>query len=429
MKRWFGWLGVAAMLAACGADSGSAPKTGTVVGQTAMTAATEPGTIAETARAVGQPAGSTAGTTGEAVRLPLVAASAASATSEPRRVAPPYPLTAPSGFEVSVLATGLGAARGMALDRDGRVYVTDIDGGRVLRLAETPDAQGLRAAEVVASKLNQPHGIVFHDDQMYVGETQQIVRFVRNGAGWGSKEIVIPKLPTGGHRTRSMVFGADGKLYVSVGSSCNVCIEQDERRAAIWQYNADGSGGRLFSRGLRNAVGIAVRPGSNEIWVTNNGRDNMGDDVPPDTLNVLKDGEDFGWPRCHAGRIVDPEFGRERGCAGAAKATQEIQAHSAPLGLAFYEGRGFAEPYRTSLFVAFHGSWNRSIATGYKVARMSVDAQGRPGPVEDFVVGWYRNGAAWGRPVDILVAPDGSLLVSDDMGGRIFRIEQTSKTP
>jgi glucose/arabinose dehydrogenase len=223
-----------------------------------------------------------------------------------------------------------------------------------------------------------------------------------------------------------VLFSPDGStLFVSIGSSCNVCEEDDPRRAAIVRYNPDGSGEQVFARGLRNAVGIVFRPGTDELWATNNGRDMLGDDQPPETVNLVHQGDDFGWPRCHAGRIVDPDFGGPDACQGVTPPMVEMQAHSAPLGLAFYTGDQFPQEYQGDLFVAFHGSWNRTVPTGYKVVRIPFD-DGQPGPVQDFAVGWLDGDAAWGRPADLAVSPDGSLYVSDDEGGIIYRIFYTA---
>jgi glucose/arabinose dehydrogenase len=210
-------------------------------------------------------------------------------------------------------------------------------------------------------------------------------------------------------------------LFVSVGSSCNVCDEDDDRRAAIMHYEPDGRNGRVYAKGLRNAVGITIRPGTDELWATNNGRDFLGDDLPPETIYLVQDGEDYGWPRCHSGRIVDPDFGYPNACQGVAVPAVEMQAHSAPLGLEFYSGDQFPQEYHGDLFVAFHGSWNRSQPVGYKIVRIPMQGD-TYGPVEDFAVGWLADGSSWGRPVDIITGPDGSLFVSDDSGGRIYRI-------
>jgi glucose/arabinose dehydrogenase len=277
-----------------------------------------------------------------------------------------------------------------------------------------------------AQGLRNPHGLAFRDGYLYVGAENQVVRYRWQGGqpAQGAPEVIVPNVPTGGHATRTIGFGPDGKLYVAIGSSCNVCAESDERRAAIMQYNADGSGGRVFARGLRNAVGFVWRPGTDEIWATTNGRDNLGDDLPPETINLVRDGNDFGWPYCHNGRIRDPQFGQLGSCDRVTKPSFEMQAHSAPLGLAFYTGNAFPADYNGDLFVGFHGSWNRSNATGYKVVRARFQNGQPTGQVEDFATGWLpaNSNDDWGRPVDVTIGPDGSLYVSDDALGVVYRI-------
>jgi glucose/arabinose dehydrogenase len=280
--------------------------------------------------------------------------------------------------------------------------------------------------EVVAAELSAPSSLAFYKDgSLYVGETRRVLRLSEPDASgaFQNKEIIIPDLPPGGHNTRTVLFSPDwSKLYVSVGSSCNVCAEEDPRRAAILRYNPDGSGEEIFASGLRNAVGITFRPGTNELWATNNGRDMLGDNQPPETIYLVEQGINYGWPYCHAGRIIDPDMGSEAACEGAGKPVVEMQAHSAPLGLGFYTGDQFPETYRGDLFVAFHGSWNRSVPTGYKVVRIPMQ-DGEPGAVEDFAVGWLSHGGtSWGRPVDVITGSDGGLYLSDDSSGRIYRI-------
>jgi glucose/arabinose dehydrogenase len=187
------------------------------------------------------------------------------------------------------------------------------------------------------------------------------------------------------------------------------------------RYNPDGSEERVYAKGLRNAVGITFNPLTGELWATNNGRDFLGDDLPPETVYLVKEGADYGWPGCHSGRIVDPQFGSSSSCEGIEEPEVEMQAHSAPLGLEFYSGDQYPAEYQGDLFVAFHGSWNRSQPVGYKIVRIPMHGE-TIGLVEDFAVGWLVNGASWGRPVDIITAPDGSLLISDDAGGTIYRI-------
>jgi glucose/arabinose dehydrogenase len=245
------------------------------------------------------------------------------------------------------------------------------------------------------------------------------------------RTALVPNLPTDGvHGTKTAVWGADGRLYVAMGSSCNVCNEGDERRAAVSVYSADGSAGRVYAKGLRNAVGLALNPWTGVIWATVNGRDLLGDDTPPEMVVALADGADYGWPRCHAGTVVDPEFGGSQGCAGVTPPVATMQAHMAPLGLAFYQSGPFPAPYANSLYIAFHGSWNRSSKVGYKVMRVPLRDGAVAGPAEDFLTGFLAtaDATAAGRPAGVAVARDGSLLVADDKGGFIYRVAWTGGT-
>ena len=333
----------------------------------------------------------------------------------------------PPDFEIELFAPNLGPVRFMASGPSGTVFVSVPRAGRILAL---PDRDGDGAADttiVFAVGLNLPHGLAFRDGDLYVAETDGVVR-LRDQDGdlrADDRETIIEGLPAdGGHWTRTLGFGPDGKLYVSIGSSCNVCIEEDPRRAAIVQYDPDGTGARIYATGLRNSVGIAWHPETGEMWATDNGRDWLGDDQPPDEINIVGDGGFYGWPYCYGQSIVDPEYGDLDRCAAARSSAVELQAHSAPLGLAFYTGMQFPDVYQGDLFVAYHGSWNRSVPTGYKVVRVRM-VEGTPVEVEDFATGWLREGTAWGRPVDILVWTDGSLLASDDRAGAIYRIRYT----
>jgi glucose/arabinose dehydrogenase len=344
------------------------------------------------------------------------------------RLAQPRELTLPSGFTASVFAAGLAGPRFMALGPDGTLYVTGMAGGVVYAMHD----RGGIADDVRtwASGLRGPHGIAVHDGYLYVGEENRVARFKIGPGGEraGEAQTVVPDLPSGaGHATRTVGFGPDGRLYVAVGSSCNVCLERDERRAAISVYDGDGGAGRVFARGLRNAVGITWRPGTAQMWATNNGRDYLGDDAPPETVYVVHEGMDAGWPRCNPPGTPDPQFGSPTSCQGIDPPAVIAQAHMAPLGLRFYDGKMFPPQLRGDLFVAFHGSWNRSVPVGYKVMRVPFGGGDRPiGPPEDFVTGFLppnsSRGAVWARPVDLLVMPDGAMLITDDDGGAIFRI-------
>jgi glucose/arabinose dehydrogenase len=343
----------------------------------------------------------------------------------PALIAPELPINLPPGFAIGVFAQGLNGPRMLAINPDGQIFVAERDANRIVRL---PDQNGdgvADAIQIVAENLVRPSSLAFYKDgSLYVGETTRILRLSAPDASgvYQQSQVVIDGLPSTGHNTRTLLFSPDWQtLFVSIGSSCNNCIETDPRRAAVLRFHPDGSGGVVFARGLRNAVGITFRPGTNELWATNNGRDYLGDDLPPETINLVQQGDNFGWPRCHAGDIIDPELGNPNSCQGITQPMVKMQAHSAPLGLAFYTGTQFPVQYRGGLFVAFHGSWNRSLPTGYKVVFIPFQ-DGKPGAVQDFATGWLANEADWGRPVDVIAAPDGSLFVSDDSGGNIYRI-------
>jgi glucose/arabinose dehydrogenase len=215
-------------------------------------------------------------------------------------------------------------------------------------------------------------------------------------------------------------------MYVSIGSTCNVCEERNADRATVMRFDADGSNGRVFARGLRNAVGLAVNPATGALWVSQHERDNLRpdhQDLPPEEINILQDGGDYGWPYCHSDRVPNPEFNDAARCAGTVPPALKMQAHSAPMMLAFLDrATNLPVEYRGDALVAFHGSWNRDTPTGAKVVRVRVE-NGRPVGYEDFVTGWQAaDGSRWGRPVGLVVAADGSVLVGDDAGGAIFRV-------
>lgn len=327
-------------------------------------------------------------------------------------------LAVPPGFEMTEFADGLRGVRTLEFGPDGSLYAAISRDGRVVRL----DPVNASEPETVIDGLNRPYGLAFHQGWMYVGERHRVVRY--RGPAYRDSEVVVPDLPTGGsHWTREIAFDAEGRLLVSVGSSCNVCEERDPRRAAVTRYEADGSGQAIIGQGLRNVAGLALHPGTGVMWASQNERDMLGDDLPVEEINLLtRDGEHFGWPFCHGDRIANPEYqDREDFCQTTVRPALGIQAHSAPLGIVFYTGDSFPEEYRGDLFVALHGSWNRSERTGYKVIRVRV-RDGAPVAYEDFASGWLSAGRVHGRPVDVTVAPDGDLFVSDDDGGRIFRI-------
>ena len=365
-------------------------------------------------------------TTALPAATPSVMTPAAPAALPTRVVAPPEPLQVPDGFGVSIFAEGLSGPRMMAVGPDGDLYVVERDANRIIRLPDRESDGVADAVEVVAAGLGSPSSIAFSvDGFLYVGEPSRVLRLTLSGTPLGAErvDVIVDGIPTDGHSTRTVLFSPDGAwLYVSVGSSCNVCEESDPRRATIVRYRPDGSDEAIYATGLRNAVGITFRPSTAELWATNNGRDWLGDDQPPETVYIVGEGDDAGWPRCHSGRIVDPDFGFAGACEGVVAPAVEMQAHTAPLGLGFYTGAAFPEAYHGDLFVALHGSWNRSDPVGYKVLHIPIE-DGVPGPVMDFAAGWLRDdGSQWGRPVDVVTSVDGNLLVSDDGAGRIYRI-------
>jgi glucose/arabinose dehydrogenase len=329
-------------------------------------------------------------------------------------------LHAPAGFQVTTFARVSGV-RFMVVGPDGAVYVSQPDLGQVTRLVDL--GHGVAdSMSIVASGLVQPHGLAFHGGALYVAGNTGVVRI----AG-GTKTMVNHYTGGGGHWTRTIVFGEpDSAMYVSIGSSCNLCVEKDSDRAVVMRFDTDGSHGRVFARGLRNAVGLAVEPSSGAVWATVNERDNLEpnhENLPPDRLDILRDGGDYGWPYCYGDHVPNPEYHDPARCAGEIPPVLGFQAHSAPLGLTFLrDATAFPADYRGDILVAFHGSWNRHVPTGAKVVRVHV-ANGRPIGYEDFVTGWQRsNGSRWGRPVDVIVARDGSVLISDDFAGAIYRV-------
>jgi glucose/arabinose dehydrogenase len=339
-------------------------------------------------------------------------------------------LMVPAGFKVSYYAKGLAGLRFMTIGPDGAVYATQPGSGRVVRLADANRDGVADGTDVVVTGLRQPHGLAFHKGALWVANTDGVVRVPMgaNGIASGAPVYVNNYSGGSGHWTRTIVFGPDSGMYVAVGSTCNLCVETSTDRAAVLRFNEDGTGKRVYASGLRNAVGIAIHPATGALWVSQNERDNLApehEDLPPEELNILTDGGDYGWPYCYGNRVPNPEYHDAARCARTIPPALALQAHSAPLGLSFLtRATTFPAEYRGDLLVAYHGSWNRDVPTGAKVVRVRV-TDGRPTAVEDFITGWQTaNGRRWGRPVDVVVAADGSVLVSDDAGGAIYRVSR-----
>lgn len=328
-----------------------------------------------------------------------------------------FPLTLPDGFSISIFAQGLGSPRVLSWDPRGTLLVSIPSQGRIVALADTQ--------VTVASGLNKPHGVAFLGNTLYIAETNAVATYdydANSHKATNRKKII--DLPGGGnHITRTIGFDRNGKLYISVGSSCNVCVD-GEHRAKILVANTDGSDLKEYASGLRNSVFFTWHPTTRELWATEMGRDLIGDEIPPDEVNIIKKGQFYGWPYCYGKNVQDKTFTPTRTCQDAQPSHIDLQAHSAPLGLVFIPNSWPSE-YRDDLLVAYHGSWNRTVPTGYKIVRAKLDAQGNYEGTEDFITGWLANDGALGRPVDVLFGNDGSLYISDDKAGVIYRVIQT----
>ena len=340
----------------------------------------------------------------------------------------PRSVNLPDGFSISLLAAGLDSPRFMANDSAGNLLVADPGAGSVYRYSAEGGVVAATSTppEPLLSDLTSPSNVAFFEidggEHLYVGETNQISRYAYDPAGApGEQEIVVPDLPdAGNHRTRTVAFGPDRMLYVAIGSSCNICEEADDRRAAVMRYTPDGGDEMRFAWGLRNPVGLAIQPGADLLWTSVNEHDDQGDEIPPDLITIVQEGANYGWPDCQPPGATPQEDGVD--CSGVTPPTVGIQAHSAPLGIAFYTGDTFPTDLSGSLFVAQHGSWNRSDPAAPKVLRIAFDGD-MPTAATDFATGWQdENGDRWGRPAGVLVAPDGALIVSDDQAGVLYRI-------
>jgi glucose/arabinose dehydrogenase len=327
------------------------------------------------------------------------------------------------GFNLEVYADNVPGARSLAIGPQGTLFVgtrKDV----VYAVSGAPGSGAKPTVRVVAKGLNMPNGVAFRDGALYVAEINRILRYdaiERSLDNIPEPKIVRDDLPKDRHHGwKYIAFGPDGKLYVPIGAPCNVCNEPNY--AVIARMNPDGSGHEIFARGIRNTVGFTWHPETKHLWFTDNGRDFLGDDMPPCELNVApRAGLDFGFPYCHGKNTKDPEFGALGECAKIQPPVQELGAHVAPLGVKFYTGSMFPETYRNQVFIAEHGSWNRSKKSGYQITRVKLDGQ-RAVEYEPFLVGFKRGEEAFGRPVDLLVLEDGSMLISDDQAGAIYRL-------
>lgn len=336
-------------------------------------------------------------------------------------------LRVPPGFTIRVYADEVPGARSMTLSPAGTLFVGTRREGKIYAVVDAD--RDFRAERIItlAQGLRMPNGVAFRDGSLYVAEVSRILRFAdieRDLEKPPVAELVSSRYPEDEHHGwKFIAFGPDGKLYVPVGAPCNVCRPEDEINATITRLDPDGSGQEIFARGVRNTVGFDWHPTTGELWFTDNGRDWLGENSPPDELNrAPSPGLHFGFPFCHGRGLADPDYGHERDCSEFTPAALELGPHVAALGMRFYQGGQFPEKYRNGIFIAEHGSWNRKEPIGYRVMFIAME-EGKPVSYEVFAEGWLRDGIASGRPVDIEILSDGSLLVSDDKAGRIYRID------
>lgn len=337
-------------------------------------------------------------------------------------------LKLPKGFSISIYAGDVPNARTLTLSDSGVVYVGTRKKGDVYAIKDTNGDGIADKRYLIASNLYMPNGVAFANGDLFVAETNRIIRFKEIDNKLLNPplpEVIFDQLPSDQHHGwKYLRIGSDGKLYTSVGAPCNICLPKKDIYSSLIRFNTDGSEFEILASGIRNSVGFDWQPKTNKLFFTDNGRDHLGDDIPEDELNSWEHkGQHFGYPYCHAGYILDPDLAGGKKCQQFTAPEWKFKAHMAPLGLKFYTGKQFPWKYKNQLFVALHGSWNRSEAQGYRISLVKFK-QGKAVSEKPFITGWLtKAGKVLGRPTDILQMPDGSLLIADDTLGVIYRVE------
>lgn len=331
----------------------------------------------------------------------------------------------PKGFKIEVFAENIDDARSMEVGKDGIIFVGNRRGDKVYAVVDEDNDYKADKKYVIVEGLNMPNGIALKGDDLYVAEVNRILKFsdiyntYKNSPDY---EVIYDEYPTDRHHGwKYIAFGPEGKLYVPVGAPCNICAPE-EIYASITRMDPDGSNMEIFAHGIRNTVGFAWHPETENLWFTDNGRDKMGDNRPPDELNkITEKGMHFGYPYCHGKNISDPKYGDRKDCDQFTPPQKELGPHVAALGMIFYTGDMFPEEYRNQILLAEHGSWNRSEKIGYRLQLVTLE-NNEAKKYKTFAKGWLQGDDVWGRPVDIKQLPDGSILVSDDYANAIYRI-------
>lgn len=356
----------------------------------------------------------------------LACTGSVSLPSSGKPVSKPAELNVPEGFKIEVFAEDVLNARQMCVGDNGTIFVSTRSAGRVYALVDLDGDNRSDTMYILASGKYMPNGITFQDGSLYVAEVDRIWRLddIENNLASPPERVIVKEgLPDESHHGwKYLGFGPDGKLYVPVGAPCNVCEKEEEIFATIMRMNQNGDSMEVFASGIRNSVGFDWDPNTGDLWFTDNGRDWLGDDLPADELNhAPTKGLHFGFPYCHQGDTPDPKHGEDRNCSEFTPPAQKLSPHAAAIGMKFYDGTKFPEKYQNQIFIAEHGSWNRSDPIGYRVAMVTLQ-DGKPNSYTTFIDGWLNSEEAWGRPADILILPDGSMLVSDDKANKIYRV-------